>query len=409
MTPTPEQVFAQIVDKPGSCWLDGGLDGEWSILVWEPDEVVTTIEGWPAAGRRLTGASDRSGAAPFVGGCVGWIGYGAGVAVEAVPPGAPTPEPAVWLGAYRGGLCFHHPTGRWYPTGDAAVRRAGERLIERAGPLPAPPEAARRPIRTTDRAAFLAAVEAALAAIAAGDVYQVNLSRPVWIDDPGDPWSAWRRLRAAAPAAHGALLRPSTDLAILSISPETFLACDGDAVHTVPIKGTRAGGAAGGAELLVNEKELAELTMIVDLCRNDLGRVARPGSVTVAPRAIHHHRYVWHASQRVSATLAPGLDGWDALAAAFPPGSVTGCPKVRATELIAQLEPHPRGVYCGAIGFSSASGRSGWSVAIRTAVLLPHEARFHVGAGIVADSDAVAEWDETCDKAAPLLRALAGR
>jgi para-aminobenzoate synthetase component 1 len=407
--PTPEEVFALIADKQGSAWLDGGDDGEWSILVWDPVEVVTELNGWPASGRRLTRQSDPGGAAPFAGGCVGWIGYGAGAAVESVPAGRPTPEPAVWLGAYRGGLCFHHPTRTWHATGEPDVRREGARLLAAAEPLSAPPAIAPRTTRSTDRSAFLDAVCAALEAIAAGDVYQVNLSRPVWVDAPGDAWAAYRRLRAAAPAAHGALLRPSADLAIASISPETFLACDGAAVHTVPIKGTRAGGDPSGAELLGSEKELAELTMIVDLCRNDLGRVALPGSVTVGPRVVHSHRYVWHASQRVSAILTPGLDVWDALAAAFPPGSVTGCPKVRACELIAALEPHPRGVYCGAIGFSSSSGRSGWSVAIRTAVLQPHQARFHVGAGIVADSDPAAEWDETCHKAAPLLAALAGR
>jgi anthranilate/para-aminobenzoate synthase component I len=252
-------------------------------------------------------------------------------------------------------------------------------------------------------------VSRALDAIAAGDVYQLNLSRPVFVPGAHDAWQVWRRLRAASAPERGAFLRLRPDLAVLSHSPETFLDLRDGRLRTVPIKGTRPRSAdddAALAALLTSEKERAELTMIVDLCRNDLGRVAAPGTVEAGVRRLRSHPYVHHAEQAVTATLAPGLDAWDALAAAFPPGSVTGCPKVAATHLIRALEPGARGVYCGAIGFVSASGSAAWSVAIRTAVVGPDAARYHVGGGIVADSTPPAEWEETEAKGVLLAHAL---
>ncbi len=142
--------------------------------------------------------------------------------------------------------------------------------------------------------------------------------------------------------------------------------------------------------------------MIVDLTRNDLGRVARPLSVAVGPRILTSHPGVHHTSQRVTARLERGLDGWDLLRAAFPPGSVTGAPKVRA-----ELEPEPRGVYCGVIGYASGP-RHAWSVAIRTAVFHRGDARYHVGGGVVVDSTPEGEWQETIDKGRALATALTG-
>jgi len=159
-------------------------------------------------------------------------------------------------------------------------------------------------------------------------------------------------------------------------------------------------------ELFDDPKDLAELTMIVDLTRNDLGRVARPGSVQVAPRALSHHANVHHTHQQVSAHLRPGLTAWDAVCALLPYGSITGAPKVRACTRIAELEPEGRGAYCGAIGYVSDAGRAHFSVAIRTAILHAGRARYHVGGGIVADSTPQAEWEETCSKGRALRAAL---
>lgn len=406
---TPLDVLAPLVDAPGTLLLDGGRAGPWSVLLWSPDEVVTAADAWPSVGRRLTGPPAAGPAGlPFVRGVAGYIGYDAGWAVEAVPRHDPTPEPPVWLGRYAGALVYEHASGRWFATGDAARRREARALLGSATPqAPLPGDASRRDVHLVDAAAWQDAVRAALTAIADGEVYQVNLTHVIGVTRPEPSWAAWRRLRERHGPSHGAWLRVDARTTVLSLSPETLLHADGPRVRTVPIKGTRP-GSGSPEELLRSAKEVAELTMIVDLCRNDLGRTAAAGSVSVQPRRVEGHGYVFHAAQAVSARLRPGLDAWDALAGLFPPGSVTGCPKVRAATWIRALEPAPRGVYCGAIGFASDHGVARWSVAIRTAVHTGDHARVHVGAGIVADSDPAEEWLETLDKGVPLVEALAG-
>ncbi|MCB9665922.1 MAG: anthranilate synthase component I family protein [Alphaproteobacteria bacterium] len=410
--PSPEAVVAQVAARPGTVWLDGG-DAGWSVLVWDPVEVVRAAEGWPAAGRRLTRPAPAS-ELPFVSGCVGYVGYEAGAAVAPVPAARPTAEPPVWLGRYEGALLHHAASGRWEAVGAPEVRAAGARLLAEAGPLGPPPHPLPRPTRTVAREDYLAAIARVLALIAEGDCYQVNLSRVVEVEGIDDAWQAYRRLRAGSRPDRGAFLALDPALAVLSNSPERLLDVDGDEAVTEPVKGTRpraadpARDAAAHRELEGSAKERAELTMIVDLCRNDLGRVAVPGSVQAEARRVTAHANVHHASQVVRARLAPGEDAWSALAALFPPGSVVGAPKVRAAQRIAELEPQPRGVYCGAIGFVSDHGRARWSVAIRSAVVHGRHARFHVGGGIVADSDPEAEWAETHAKGTLLQAALAG-
>ena len=400
---TPEAVFARVADAPGAVWLDGGAHS-WSILAWSPDEVQVGGD-WMAFGRRSAARAD--GDAPFAGGCLGWVGYEATAA--AAPPGT-VPEPPTWLARYAGGACFH-PQHGWRVAGPPAFVRDATRWIADTQPLPPPPPAPIRPTRTRARAEYRDAFAAIQDWLAAGDCYQINLTRAVTAEGVGAPFDAYRRLRAASDAAYGAFLRPAASLAVLSNSPELLLDLDGRTVGSEPIKGTRRrdprADAALLAELDASPKERAELAMIVDLVRNDLGRVATLGSVRTAPRTLRSHATVHHASQRVSATLQPGLDAWDALAALSPPGSVTGAPKRRATERIAAVEPTPRGVYCGSIGFVSGP-RAVWSVAIRTAVQHGDTARWQVGGGIVAGADADAEWAETVAKGRALARALAG-
>jgi para-aminobenzoate synthetase component 1 len=251
--------------------------------------------------------------------------------------------------------------------------------------------------------------------VAAGDCYQVNLTRAVHLRAAGDPWQAYRRLRKTGPAAFGAFLRLSATQAVLSNSPELLMSVRDGVVRSRPIKGTRARGGDVDADranrdaLWASPKDRAELTMIVDLVRNDLGRVAQVGSVRTTARQIAALPNVHHAWQEVSARLEASLDGWDALAAAFPPGSVTGAPKARACTRIAELENEPRGVYCGAIGFVDIRGRSMWNVAIRTAVFDSDNARYHLGGGIVAASVGRDEWLETVAKGTVLAEALLAR
>jgi anthranilate/para-aminobenzoate synthase component I len=245
--------------------------------------------------------------------------------------------------------------------------------------------------------------------LAAGDVYQVNLARRhvARIVSPGDALALYRALADVAPAPYGALLE-ADGVTIVSGSPERFLASSGDRIETRPIKGTRPRTPGGAEELAAADKDAAEHLMIVDLERNDLGRVAETGSVRVDELGyVVELPALYHKVSRVSAKPRAGLGYGALLRAMFPGGSITGAPKVRAMELIDELEPARRGPYCGAFGYFGAHGAFDLAIAIRIGVLTSNELRVHVGGGIVADSDAAAELAETDVKAAGWVAALA--
>ena len=411
----PVDVFAALSDVPGAIWLDAGAQRQgWSILTWDPTEVVRDAAGWHEAARELTRPTRPEGPAPFAGGCAGYIGYGAGHAVEAVPRLAPTSEPDVYLGRYEGGLCFRHRDASWHAAGSPGFVADAHALLDAARVQDPPPPIEPRPAHSVNRSDHEARIRRILEWIREGDCYQVNLTRAVTVPDVDDPWNAYRRLRGVCDAAFGAFVRIDPHTAVLSNSPELFLDVRDGTVGSLPIKGTRPRhphpdrDREQARSLLVSDKEKAELAMIVDLVRNDLGRVAATGTVRAGQRRIDPFPNVHHASQLVTATLAEGRDTWDAVAAAFPPGSVTGAPKVRACQRIAELECSPRGVYCGAIGYVADGGDACFNVAIRTAVWHEGTARYHVGGGIVADSDPAEEWWETVHKGTALGIALAG-
>jgi para-aminobenzoate synthetase component 1 len=277
-----------------------------------------------------------------------------------------------------------------------------------------PPRPAARPLTSSlPRPAYLRAVAAALEHIAAGDVFQVNLTQRLTTTWDGDVHALYRALRRESRAAFGAVVTSRHGAGVASVSPETFLHVDGARVRTRPIKGTRPRGVAARVDaaladdLATSAKDRAENVMVVDMERNDLGRVCRTGSVRV-PRLLEleGHPTVWHLVSTVEGELRPGVGFGELLRAAFPCGSVTGTPKVRAMEIIDALEPVRRGVYCGAIGFLSAGAMS-TSVAIRTASLSRDgSVDYGAGGGIVADSDPEAEHAESLDKAAAFLRAV---
>ncbi|CUU55794.1 para-aminobenzoate synthetase component 1 [Parafrankia irregularis] len=256
-----------------------------------------------------------------------------------------------------------------------------------------------------DAAAYIAGVGAIRAEIAAGEVYQVNLCRllsaPIAPGPAGSDLAALAAVLAAGnPAPYSVVLdAPEADLRIVGASPELFLSRDGDVVRSGPIKGT------GRTAADLRDKDVAENVMIVDLVRNDLGRVARPGSVTVpALCRVEQHPGLVHLVSTVQATLAPQVGWAELLAATCPPGSVSGAPKSSALRIINRLEPVARGHYCGGIGWVDADTRRGWlSVAIRTFWLADERIWFGTGAGITWGSDAEAEWRETELKAANLL------
>ncbi|MEI6035562.1 MAG: anthranilate synthase component I family protein [Verrucomicrobiae bacterium] len=265
-----------------------------------------------------------------------------------------------------------------------------------------------------ERTDFLAMVVAAQEYIASGDIYQVCLSHP--FEAPADQPGAWRffeRLRQCSPAPYSAFL-DFAEFRVASASPECFLRMSGRAISTSPIKGTRPRRSSpshdelSAQDLVTSPKEIAELVMITDLERNDLGQVCEFGSVKVTELLrLERYRQVFHLVSTVEGKLREEVSHVRALRECFPGGSISGAPKKRAIEVLRELEPFPRGLYTGAIGYFGYHGESQFSIAIRTAIFEPGRTSFHAGAGIVTDSLPEHEWQETLDKASGLLLAAA--
>jgi aminodeoxychorismate synthase component I len=264
-----------------------------------------------------------------------------------------------------------------------------------------------------NRAEFEDGVRRAREYIAAGDIYQVNLAQRFSTPFSGNPYALFEQLCWRSPAPGAAFLDTGREC-VLSASPELFLKITGPHIETRPIKGTRPRSTDRvldrqlAFELMTSPKELAELIMITDLERNDLGRLCEYGSVTVTELArLESYAQVHHLVSTVEGTMRPGLDARKSVRACFPGGSITGAPKKRAMEIIAELEPVPRGIYTGAVGYFGFNGDAAFNIAIRTMVLRGGELSFFTGSGITADSDPSAEYDETLHKAAGMRQALA--
>jgi para-aminobenzoate synthetase component I len=413
LSPSLESVVKTGRDLPGFCVFDTA-NGQ-SVVTWSHHPPHTKIDGWKAYIRdniRATPADQ----ATYSGGVVGWLGYEAGRSMETMPlPAMNRPAHDICLWRTDGAIVQDQHTGTMtvhgaesFRTEAAALLKAAS-LVENTASIDIEEghwEPNHHPLQS---AKYTEGVKTILGHVRAGDVYQVNLAWEQAAIPTRCAASVWLRLRAENPAARGCYLRQG-DVEIISNSPELFLSVDPQKrrVTSIPIKGTAAviDGVAAKTRLEVSPKERAELTMIVDLVRNDLGRVAEPGSVTASHRNIRQCGNLWHAEQEVSAVLAPGHDAVSTVAAAFPPGSVTGAPKVRAMAVIHALEPTPRGVYTGTIGWFADGGGAHLNVAIRTATVIDGMARFHVGAGIVAESQPNLEWLETLAKADALSRCL---
>ena len=312
------------------------------------------------------------------------------------------------FGVYPEVLVYRHGSDQWWESG-----RLSRHVLGAAGRAPASyvPQIRFHPEWT--ETGYLEAVHRALGYIADGDIYQVNLSQPWASDWPAgsDVFGYYERLRGYSPSPQAAFL----DLGgrqVASASPELFLRISGRTIRTRPIKGTRPrhrevqDDERAAYDLITSPKEIAELIMITDLERNDLGRVCEFGSVTV-PDMLRLERFqqVFHLVSTVEGTLRADVDHLGALAACLPGGSISGAPKIRALQIIEELEPFPRGLYTGVIGWIGASGESQFSIAIRTAIAEGDRLHFHTGAGIVADSDPRSEYAETWHKAATLLGA----
>jgi para-aminobenzoate synthetase component 1 len=263
-----------------------------------------------------------------------------------------------------------------------------------------------------DFASYSTAIARIKAYIASGDVYQVNLTQRFTAPLPCPPYALYQRLRERSPAPFAAYLSFGA-VQIVSSSPERFLTVRDRHVETCPIKGTRPRSADPvedarlATELLTSEKDRAELLMIVDLERNDLGRVCTYGSVKVEKLwQLESHPTVHHLVATVAGTLRPEVDVIDCITACFPGGSITGAPKIRAMEIIDELEPHRRHIYTGAMGYLGFDGNADLNIAIRTLTCVGGRAYYHVGGGVVWDSQPSAEYQETLDKGRAMREAL---
>jgi len=336
----------------------------------------------------------------------GFLSYDLGRAVESVRPRlAPDADvPDLVLARYDARLELDSAGGRL--VGDGRARAELERLIERApDPGTSAPQGA--PTTSLDPDAFASRVRSILELIGAGDCYQVNLTRRLTWDEAVDPIALHHALAWVNPAPHAALLvlpGPAGPLSVVSASPERFLGWRGRECETRPIKGT----ALDGELLRASPKDRAENVMIVDLARNDLGRVCEYGSIRVPELlGLESHPGLVHLVSTIRGRRRADIGLGELVRATFPPASVTGAPKPRVLQAIEDLEPVRRGVYCGALGWLDTETDEGdLAVAIRTFTVAAGQTMLGIGGGIVADSDPVAEWEETELKAARLRRAL---
>lgn len=372
-------------------------DGTRTVIGVCPDEVFL------GTGRALFEALDTT----MRGWWAGYVAYEAGHDVERVVPRplSEHPLPPVVLGRFDARAVIDG--ARAWIEGEGPSRAVLERAMRAAAGRVSPPHgpALRTWQSSLGRARYEDAVRAALERIRAGECYQVNLTRRLVCEREADLVGLSGALARRNPAPHAALIRLA-GVGVVSASPEEFLRCEGGLVRTRPIKGTSTDPRA----LASSEKDRAENVMIVDLARNDLGRVCVPGSITVPSLCVpEQHPGLWHLVSDVTGRMRPEIGLGALLAATFPPASITGAPKPRVMQIIEDLEPVPRGVYCGAVGWIDADrGALDLSVAIRTFTVAHGRTALGVGAGIVADSDPRAEWEETELKAARLIATAAG-
>lgn len=465
--PDPHEAFRALHRLGGVLFLDSALEhpdlGRYSFIVADPFEEFTLPEDpHSVPGEDPLADLERAlrewhqpaveGLPPFQGGLAGLLGYGLGRRLERLPPGPPTPFPAMDLvmGVYDWVLAFDHvedrawiiaqgfphtteherdERARWRieqvlaclregpePGIDTAPEELGETSDPATWPFPTfPLEGPPGLLSNFTPASYQEVLRRAIDAIFEGEIFQVNLAQQLFYPLRISTLELYRRLRQRNPAPFAAYYAPrSIPVVYASASPERFVRVGaGGQVETRPIKGTRPRSRRPEEDcysrdaLRESEKDRSENVMIVDLLRNDLSRVCKPRSVTV-PRLFDVETYasVHHLVSVVHGELAEGRDGLDLLRAAFPGGSITGAPKIRAMEIITELEPTARGAYCGSLGYLSFSGTLDTSILIRTVTASRGWLQFPVGGGIVAGSSPPGEYVETLDKARGILWAL---
>lgn len=430
----PAAYFAAIQHAPGAVLLDSGRPsaerGRYDLLSAWPLAELTVQAGESGAEflQRLRSSLQQLGPAdlpapcqlPFAGGLIGYLSYDFGRRLERLPSQAADDLhlPDARLGLYSWALISDHQQASsqlvFHPSLGDDQR---QRLIDLFSQAPAP---------TVDRFTLTGTMTADLSAedyrqafqriqqyIQAGDCYQVNFAQRFRAGCQGDPWSAYRALRLACPTPFSGFQRLPDGGAVLSLSPERFVKVSQGQVETRPIKGTRprsqdaSEDAANAAELLASPKDRAENLMIVDLLRNDLGRTCRLGSVRVPELfSLESYPNVHHLVSSVTGELATGKDALDLIAGSFPGGSITGAPKIRSMQIIDELEPTRRGLYCGSLLYLDVRGEMDSSIAIRSLLVKDGQVCCWGGGGIVADSDCEEEYQESITKVRVLLETL---
>ncbi len=439
-------LFEGLVGEPWAMLLDSGpaagRRGRYDILVADPMQTLVTRGEWTEirdrAGTRVSTrdpfelvrvalgelASPADGL-PFAGGAVGYFAYDLARRIERLAGHAVDDDrlPELAVGIYDWAVVSDHAESRSWLVGagrDPQTRARWRQLVAQfTQPTPVAERQSLRllgPMNSNLRfEAYAAAFERIQHYIREGDCYQVNFAQRFSAPCSGDPWQAYRQLRKINPAPFAAYLNlPFAQ--VLSASPERFIRIEGGAVTTQPIKGTRRRSADPAVdralrdELAASAKDRAENVMIVDLLRNDLSKTCAPHTVRV-PKLFEVQSFatVHHLVSTVTGQLAPGRHALDVLRGAFPGGSITGAPKLRAMQIIDELEPHRRGVYCGAIGYIGFDGAMDTSIVIRTLTHHQGQVRLWAGGGIVFDSALEAEYRESLDKAAALFEMLGWR
>ncbi len=437
-SPDAAAYYRAIADLPWPVWLDSAGRGRYDILCAQPLATLVTQGATTAitdaAGVRRSEADPfdlireqlgRMAAPladiPFAGGALGYWGYDLARRLMSLPSLAQDAErlPEMAVGIYDWAVVLDHQRQSAHLVSRLRHPGTAQQLPHilqrlRAGRHQSPPEfrVSGRIESNFTRAAYQSAFDKVKRYLREGDCLQVNLAQRYAAAASGDAFEAYLALRRLSPAPYSAFLSLPQGQ-ILCASPERFLLVHGGKVETRPIKGTRARQAditqdqRVVRDLQTSPKDRAENLMIVDLLRNDLGKSCVPGSVRV-PHLFEVESYaqVHHLVSTVTGELGPGRDALALLRDCFPGGSVTGAPKQRAMEIIEELEPHRRGVYCGAVGYVGYDGNMDTNIAIRTLVYSDGEVRLWAGGGIVADSAAGAEYQETRDKAAGMLELL---
>lgn len=446
----PLAVFAGFAALPGATFLDSARPdealGRYSFVMAEPFLTLQSRDGLIEEGEtRFTGdpfavlakrleryaVEHAPGLPPFQTGAAGYFAYDLGRHLERLPAHRidDQPLPDLLMGFYGWTIAFDQTENRAFilanghpaPSEPERQKLAATRIAEIRRRLERPVALPSRHVIAPakpdiERAAHEAMVRRTIDYILAGDIYQANITQrfSAELGPTDDPFALYCALRRRNPAPFAAFLRHG-EVAIVSASPERFLKLDRGRVETRPIKGTRPRGASPAEdealkrELSASIKDQAENLMIVDLLRNDLSRVCRDHTVEVPVLfGLESFATVHHLVSVVTGELNPGKGAIDLLRAAFPGGSITGAPKIRAMEIIAELEPTRRGPYCGSIGYVGFDGAMDTSIVIRTICILGRQLTFQVGGGIVADSDPAAEYEESLTKAKAMIEVLKG-